>query len=121
MSSHGATRPATSARAAASRANGARSRGPKTAEGKARSSRNAMKHGLCAKKHLLLHDEDRAELVTLEDALLDDLAPRGALQEILASRIASAAWRMARAAWRPRSSTSAARAPTGPRSAQGLR
>jgi hypothetical protein len=35
-----------SARAAASRANGAKSRGPRTAEGKARASQNVLKHGI---------------------------------------------------------------------------
>jgi hypothetical protein len=45
------------ARAAASRQNGARSRGPKTAEGKARSAQNALKHGLCARRFVVLGDE----------------------------------------------------------------
>jgi hypothetical protein len=51
-----------SARALASRQNGARSRGPRTAAGKARSAQNALKHGLCAKKLLVLREEDPAEV-----------------------------------------------------------
>ncbi len=39
-----------SARALASRRNGARSRGPGTAAGKARTARNALKHGLRARR-----------------------------------------------------------------------
>jgi hypothetical protein len=98
MSSHGdAAVHVLSARAAASRANGARSRGPRTAEGKARASQNALKHGMCAKKFLLLPDDSRAEFAALESALLEELCPEGALETLLARRLIAAAWRLARA------------------------
>jgi hypothetical protein len=85
------------ARAEASRRNGAKSRGPKTPEGKARSSQNALRHGLGAQKYLVLPEEDAAAFNALEAALLAELAPEGALQSVLARRIVSAAWRLERA------------------------
>jgi hypothetical protein len=85
-----------SAPALASRINGAKSRGPKTAAGKARSSRNALKHGLCARA-MLLADENAAAFAAFEKALLAELAPEGAMQAVLARQIVSAAWRLARA------------------------
>jgi hypothetical protein len=101
MSSHASARAqasrANGARAAASRANGAKSRGPRTAAGKARSAQNALKHGLSAKKHVLLPDDSRAEFKALEGALLEELRPEGALQTLLAHRLVAAAWRLARA------------------------
>jgi hypothetical protein len=69
------------ARAKASRKNGARSRGPKTEEGKARAAQNALKHGMRAEKHLVLPDEDGAEFADLEAAMVAELAPVGALHE----------------------------------------
>ena len=87
----------TNARAEASRQNGAKSRGPKTPEGRARSAQNALKHGLRAEKYLVLPEEDAAEFAGLEAALLEELAPVGALQAVLARRVAVAAWRLARA------------------------
>jgi hypothetical protein len=89
--------PVSNARAEASRRNGARSRGPKTEEGKARSAQNALKHGLRAQKYLVLPEEDGAEFAALEAALLAELAPVGTLQTLLARRVAVAAWRLARA------------------------
>ena len=80
------------ARAEASRRNGAKSRGPKTEEGRARSAQNALKHGMRAQKHLVLPDEDAAEFAGLEAALVAELAPVGALQAVLARRVAVAAW-----------------------------
>jgi hypothetical protein len=89
--------PISGARAEASRKNGAKSRGPRTAEGKARSAQNALKHGLRAEKHVVLPKEDAAEFEALEAALFAELAPVGALQAVLARRVVVAAWRLARA------------------------
>jgi hypothetical protein len=101
MSSAGAARTAaveiSNARAAASRENGAQSRGPRTEEGKAKSAQNALRHGLRAQKYLVLPEEDADEFADLEAALLEELAPVGALQTVLAQRVAVAAWRLARA------------------------
>ena len=85
------------ARAEASRINGARSRGPKSPEGKTRSAQNALKHGLRAEKFVLLDDEDAGAFGALAGALADDLAPVGALQGLLARRLVAAAWRLERA------------------------
>jgi hypothetical protein len=85
------------ARAEASRRNGARSKGPKTPEGKAHASRNALKHGLRAEHHVVVEGASPEAFAAFEAALLDDLAPEGALQTLLAGRIARAAWRLERA------------------------
>jgi hypothetical protein len=93
----GAAVPVSNARAEASRKNGAKSHGPKTLEGKARSAQNALKHGLRAQKYVVLPEEDAAEFADLEAALVEELAPVGTLQIVLARRGAVAAWRLARA------------------------
>jgi hypothetical protein len=85
------------ARALASRRNGAWSRGPRTAAGLARSSRNALKHGLRARRHVLLADEDSAEYRAFQAAAQVELAPVSALQTELATRIVTTAWRARRA------------------------
>jgi hypothetical protein len=85
------------ARAAASRRNGARSRGPKTPEGKGRSAQNALKHGMRAQKCIVLPGERASAFEAFEAALLAELAPEGALQAVLAQRVVAASWRLARA------------------------
>jgi hypothetical protein len=50
-----------------------------------------------AAKYLVLPDEDAAEFAGLEATLVAELAPVGALQAVLARRVAAAAWRLARA------------------------
>ena len=89
----------TSARALASRRNGARSRGPRTAAGKARSSKNALKHGLCARQLVVLPQEDAAAFEALEAALLAEPGAAGRV----AGR-AGAARGERRLAFRPRRS-----------------
>jgi hypothetical protein len=76
MSSRGAAAraavPLSNARVEASRQNGAKSRGPKSEEGKARSAQNALKHGMRAQKHIVLPEEDAAEFAGLEAALVEE-------------------------------------------------
>lgn len=86
-----------SPRTEASRKNGAKSNGPVSVAGKARASKNALKHGLRAKQTILLEGEDKTAFEALDQSLKDDLRPSGPLETLLASRLAIAAWRMDRA------------------------
>ena len=72
----------------------ARARRP---EGKARAAQNALKHGMRARKYVVLPQEDAAEFAALETAIVAELAPEGVLQTLLARRVAVAAWRLERA------------------------
>jgi hypothetical protein len=87
----------TPAQLEAARRNGAKSRGPATPEGKARSSRNALKHGLAAADHLLLAGEDRAAYDELLANLVDEIEPGTELEAQLVRRLAAALWKQARA------------------------
>src|SRR5437879_11939307 len=49
------------------RANGAKSRGPKSAETKEKSSRNSLRHGFTSRHTMLLECEDEDEFQELED------------------------------------------------------
>jgi len=70
---------------AANRANAQLSTGPRTPEGKARSSRNALKHGLLSSQILLEH-ESAEELEALREGLYEELQPIGALEETLVEK-----------------------------------
>ncbi|MCL6609358.1 MAG: hypothetical protein K6T74_14830 [Geminicoccaceae bacterium] len=92
----GATPPRRSpAQSEAARRNGARSRGPVTAEGKARASRNALRHGLCSTRSLA-PGEDAAAFAALRADLLDEAAPRSRLEALLLERLALTFWKLAR-------------------------
>ena len=91
-----AKRPRTEAQRAASRANGRRSLGPKTAAGKARSRRNALRHGLRATRLEVLPLADGHPAALLIEAVRDQLAPRDVLETECADGIAMAFWRLRR-------------------------
>jgi hypothetical protein len=60
----------------ANRSNALNGKGPRTAEGKARSSRNALTHGLTAKE-IVIPGEDVAAYRSFEQQLIHDLQPNG--------------------------------------------
>ena len=82
----------------ANRRNARKSTGPKTEAGKAASSANAISHGLTAAGDVLLQDESVDAFEELQRDMLADLAPRDALQGMLARRIVQLLWRLDRAA-----------------------
>jgi hypothetical protein len=85
----------TPAQQAASRANGARSRGPTTPEGKRRSPKNALRHGLLARA-TVLQNESRAGFDEMLDEHIRRLSPRDGVEECAIEEMCSAAWRLRR-------------------------
>jgi hypothetical protein len=80
----------------ASRANGARSRGPITAEGQERSSANAIRHGLLA-KCVVLENESGPCFDDLVTQHTQRFAPVDGVEFGMIEEMAAAYWRMRRA------------------------
>lgn len=80
----------------ANRENAQRSTGPKSDQGKAASSLNALQHGQRSAK-IILAAEDQAEFAALEQALLPELAPATFEESRLARRIVALHWKQDRA------------------------
>ncbi len=83
------------ARLAANAANARLSTGPRSAEGKARSARNAVRHGLTA-RDVVVASEDREEFEQLQASLYEELRPEGALEQVLFNQALVASWRLFR-------------------------
>jgi len=89
------TQPVSEARSAAARRNGAKSKGPKTPEGKARSSRNALKFGLTS-EIAVLPNEIKREFKQLHAAFVNRFGPRDAAELALVEQMISLTWRQRR-------------------------
>ena len=85
----------TPAQIAASRANGAKSKGPITAQGKRNSSRNSTSHGLFADT-IVLEEEKKEEFFIMLDELLDEHQPATPTEIMMVETIAAARWKQNR-------------------------
>ncbi len=85
----------TRAQIKANRKNAKKSTGPRTEEGKTRSAKNALKHGLLA-RDTVMPGEDPADFDRQLSALEADIQPANSLEFELVRQIADAQWRMRR-------------------------
>ncbi|MFN7922539.1 MAG: hypothetical protein U0Q16_20715 [Bryobacteraceae bacterium] len=83
---------ATAAQNEANRTNAQKSTGPKTAEGKAISSKNAVTHGLFSATFAVA-PADRDEFDILLELQRDELRPQGINEELVFSNLVQAAWK----------------------------
>src|SRR5438045_2635312 len=78
------------------RANGAKSKGPKTAETREISSRNSLKHGCTARHTMLLACEDPAEFQRVADEYMTTYQPANPMERNLVEEMIGAKWRIQR-------------------------
>ena len=79
----------------ANRLNAKLSTGPKTSEGKKRSSQNAITHGLTAFMSTLPHESEE-EFALMSETIIKELKPKGQIELELVTRIANILWRLRR-------------------------
>jgi hypothetical protein len=76
-------------------ANAQLSTGPRTEEGKKKSSQNARTHGLTA-QNPVISDQERAAFEQLHEQLHAETRPQGTLQQIIFEELVHAAWNLRR-------------------------
>jgi hypothetical protein len=86
----------TQAQILANRCNAQKSTGPRSRQGKAAISQNAVKHGLLS-RHDVISSERQADFDLYRRELLAELAPVSPMESMLAERIVSLSWRLKRA------------------------
>lgn len=77
------------------RLNAKQSTGPKSSEGKAIVSQNALKHGLFSKQ-VLLDSESKKDFEALKIEFYEHFQPQGFLEKLFWERTVAAAWRLSR-------------------------
>ncbi len=85
----------TEAQTLANRRNAQKSTGPRTSEGKAAVSQNAVKHGLLARQDVI-SSESQADFDLYREQLLAELTPVSPMESMLAERIVTLSWRLKR-------------------------
>ncbi len=86
----------TKAQIRANRRNAQKSTGPRTSQGKAAVSQNAVQHGLSARQ-TIINSENQADFDLYRERMLAELAPDSPMESMLAERIVTLSWRLKRA------------------------
>jgi len=79
---------------AANRAVSQSSTGPRTKQGKSNSSKNAVRHGILARKLALDSDEERAAFLELRQRCKTELHPKGLIEKFIVEEIATLFWKL---------------------------
>jgi len=87
---------ASDAQIRANRLNAQKSTGPRTAAGKAVVAQNAVRHGLLAEQ-VVIRGEDPGQFEFYRAQMLEEMAPAGTMESMLAERAVGLAWRLRRA------------------------
>jgi len=91
--------PVSERKVSANRANAQRSTGPRTPQGKARSSLNALRHGILARAAFNLKIEGvekRAEFDAIVAGLAQEFQPQTTSEHLMVQQLAGCYWRMAK-------------------------
>ncbi len=86
----------TEAQIRANQRNAQKSTGPRSSEGKAAISQNAVQHGLSARQ-TIISSESQADFDLYRELMLAELAPASPMESMLAERIVTLSWRLKRA------------------------
>ena len=78
------------------RVNGAKSHGPKTAEGREKSSANSFKHGLSARNIVVLESENDEDFWTVHNDQMEIHQPATPAEKDLVDQMVAARWRVLR-------------------------
>ena len=85
----------TEAQTRANQLNAQKSTGPRTRQGKAAISQNAVQHGLSARQ-AIISSESQADFCLYREQMLAELAPASPMESMLAERIITLSWRLKR-------------------------